>query len=49
MQINENYNTSLGKYGKQLTKEMENSGISPNYLGNDIDVLPSLNTSLKLV
>ena len=32
MQINENYNTSLGKYGKKLTKEMENSGISPNYL-----------------
>lgn len=32
MQINENYNTSLGKYGKKLTKEMENSGINPNYL-----------------
>ena len=32
MQINKNYNTSLGKYGEQLTKEMENNGISPNYL-----------------
>ena len=32
MQINENHNTSLGKYGEKLTKEMENSGISPNYL-----------------
>ena len=32
MQINENHNTSLGKYGEKLTKEMENSGISPNYI-----------------
>lgn len=32
MQINENHNTSIGKYAEKTTKEMENSGISPNYL-----------------
>lgn len=32
MQINENHNTSIGKYAEKTTKEMENSGISPNNL-----------------
>ena len=31
MQIIENYNSSVGKYGKELTEEMGINGINPKY------------------
>ena len=32
MNISENHNTSVGKYGEELTRLMEKNGISPKYL-----------------
>jgi hypothetical protein len=52
MQIIENYNSSVGKYGKELTEEMEINGINPKYyllasrfhieIGTPINILSKL-------